>query len=462
MAKGSGRFRNRKLGFKTRINVEVGVVIEDDPLDADLDIEDDKAHKGVETGVDKDEEGEVHLQQVIASAAAYVGGTPSRADKGKKREAAFIPTRSSQTIPEAEYRALYSTGYVDPISYIRFSDTVEDTQKGAIGYTMDEDDEDWLEDFNAQFLPGAKPRPATSSAADDVPETPGGSGRGGRKNNKHVASPSAAVAGPSSASSSAALDALPSPTAPLSEDDFEQLMELFEQTTERKAPMAHVNLSLIPRLDDMDEALLDPLTPELARLRPYAREVYVHWRARRIARGGKSVIPQLDVRPALSLSLSLPLSLSLALFASRKPDADSTTCSLRAVRRVERAEPVRLLQAARCQDGPQDAPVRSAEPRAPRPAAQRPVRRTRPPRQGAGARAHQARGAPARAGHLRPALRDARPQAALERARRRRGASHRASGEEAQARRAGRRVRPRHSLAPRLSLAPSPCACSSS
>lgn len=300
MAKGSGRFRNRKLGFKTRINVEVGVVIEDDPLDADLDIEDDKAHKGVETGVDKDEEGEVHLQQVIASAAAYVGGTPSRADKGKKREAAFIPTRSSQTIPEAEYRALYSSGYVDPISYIRFSDTVEDTQKGAINYTMDEDDEDWLEDFNAQFLPGAKPRPPPP-VDDDVPGTP--SGRGTRKGGKHAPS-SPAGAGPSSSSS--ALDSVAPPTAALSEDDFEQLMELFEQTTERKAPMAHVNLSLLPRLDDMDEALLDPLRPELARLRPYAREVYAHWRTRRVARGGKSVIPQLDVRclPSSVLVLS--------------------------------------------------------------------------------------------------------------------------------------------------------------
>jgi len=41
MAKGSGRFRNRKLGFKTRINVEIGVVIEEDLLEVDgLDLED--------------------------------------------------------------------------------------------------------------------------------------------------------------------------------------------------------------------------------------------------------------------------------------------------------------------------------------------------------------------------------------------------------------------------------------
>ncbi|GJN88229.1 hypothetical protein Rhopal_001194-T1 [Rhodotorula paludigena] len=300
MAKGSGRFRHRKLGFKTRINVEVGVVIEEDPLDVDLDIEDEKGHKGVETGVDKDEEGEVHLQAVIASTAAYVAQnthlTAGR-DKGKKREEAYIPTRTSQPIPDAEYDALYRPGYVDPISYIRFSDTVEDTQKGAVAYTMDEDDEDWLEDFNAQFAPGAKPRPRASSSAapagdDDVHGTP--SGRGAR--NKSKPPPSSPAAGPSSAlaGGTGTLDSLPPPTAPLSEDDFELVMEVFETVTDRKAPMAHVNLSLLPKLDDFDEAFLDLLRPELARLRPYVSEVYTHWKERRIARGGKSVIPQLD------------------------------------------------------------------------------------------------------------------------------------------------------------------------
>lgn len=245
MAKGSGRFRNRKLGFKTRINVEIGVVIEEDPLEVDgLDLEDgegihdragsnshnaasnnQKQPKGIQTGVDKDEEGEVHLQQVIASTAAYVArnttagssssSSSSGAANGKKPASAYIPTRSSTTLPEEEFKALYKPGYVDPISYIRFSDTVEDTTKGAVNYTMDEDDEDWLEVFNEKF----------SKSVDK--------GKGKEGEEKVEVYDAFADAGK-------CLDELSDPKSPLSEDDFEKIMELFEQVTDEKAPMAHV------------------------------------------------------------------------------------------------------------------------------------------------------------------------------------------------------------------------------
>lgn len=316
MAKGSGRFRNRKLGFKTRINVEVGVVIEEDPIDVDLDIEDDKGHKGVETGVDKDEEGEVHLQAVIASTAAYMArnaaasgsssGGGGRSDKGKKPEAS-IPTRGSVKIPEEEYRHLYEPGYTIPVSYIRFSDTVEDCIKGAYYYTMDEDDEDWLEDYNAQFDAGPKPKgapaavPSTSSSASTTNgiEDDAVSGRGARSKGKAVdrngGGPSPSGASTSNGTAGLGLEALPDPTSPLSEDDFELVMEVFETVTDQRAPMTHVNLSLLPGLNDFDPDFSNPLKPHLAKLRPYAKEVYPHWRQRRIARGGKPIIPQLDV-----------------------------------------------------------------------------------------------------------------------------------------------------------------------
>jgi enhancer of polycomb-like protein len=246
MAKGSGRFRNRKLGFKTRINVEIGVVIEEDPLEVDgLDLEDgegihdragsnsqanasggnQKQQKGFQTGVDKDEEGEVHLQQVIASTAAYVARTTgssssssSSAANGKKPASAYIPTRSSTTLPEEEFKALYKPGYVDPISYIRFSDTVEDTTKGAVNYTMDEDDEDWLEDFNEPFIKSREK----------------GKGKEGEEKEKTVEVYDAF------ADAGKCLDELSEPKSELSEDNFEKIMELFEQVTDEKAPMAHV------------------------------------------------------------------------------------------------------------------------------------------------------------------------------------------------------------------------------
>jgi len=96
------RFRNRKINFKTRIPIRTGVldVGEEDDYSqggdgsvlADTD-EKEKDRLRVETGVDKEEESEVHLQKVInASAASYTArGSPSRGG-AKEAAAAFIPT----------------------------------------------------------------------------------------------------------------------------------------------------------------------------------------------------------------------------------------------------------------------------------------------------------------------------------------------------------------------------------
>ena len=54
--------------------------------------------------------------------------------------------------------------------------------------------------------------------------------------------------------------------------------------------------SLLPPLLDFDYAFNDALRPELAALRPYAKPMYPHWRERREQRGGKRIMPQLDVR----------------------------------------------------------------------------------------------------------------------------------------------------------------------
>lgn len=215
MAKGSGRFRNRKLGFKSRILLQIGVVdFEEDPLDAELEFEDEKASKGVETGVDKEEEHELHLQAVIASSNASVS-RPAGSSAKAKAARVFIPTpESAGTIDETTFRELYPKGYVDPVTYIRFSDTVEDATTGAVEYTMDEDDEEWLEAYNASLLPGGK-----AKAGGSVEDSP-------RRKSK--------------ADKVAKVEDKSTEPGPISEDDFEQIMELFEKTTELKAPMAHV------------------------------------------------------------------------------------------------------------------------------------------------------------------------------------------------------------------------------
>ncbi|KAK4058596.1 Enhancer of polycomb-like protein 1 [Microbotryomycetes sp. JL221] len=251
MVKAAGRFRNRKLGFKTRLALAIGVSdFEEDPID-EFEFDDEKGSKAVETGVDKDEEGEVHLQAVIASAAAYVakatGGATTKVDR------AFIPTPDSTgTIDEKSYRELYTRGYTDPVTYIRFSDTVEDVIRGAVDYTMDEDDEDWLEAHN---------KSVTKSKTKDATDT-------GDK---------------------------PASFGPIAEDDFERVMEMMEKTCDKKAPMAHVDINSLPSISDMEDAFDDPLADEsLQPLKPFIQIIYPHWKQRRIKRKGKTVIPQLD------------------------------------------------------------------------------------------------------------------------------------------------------------------------
>lgn len=256
MAKASTRFRNRKINFKTRLPVRTGSAVssyfeEDDGLDGEVEFEEDKHgnRKGLETGVDKEEEGEVHLQAVLASSSAQVsGGSLSYHHSNKSstiistvpRPKAFIPTPDSTGTIDADlFKRLYpSAMYVDPSSYIKFSDTVEEAQVGAVTYTMDEDDEDWLESFNATFAPSStttgttKPLPASPSAPsspvsasipgiDGAPPSARGRGRGKGKGAAEEKGKEVAA-------------------GPISDDELEEMMELFERITEEKAPMAHV------------------------------------------------------------------------------------------------------------------------------------------------------------------------------------------------------------------------------
>lgn len=265
MAKASTRFRNRKINFKTRLPVRTGSAVsafeEDDGFEGEVEFEEDKNgnRKGLETGVDKEEEGEVHLQAVLASSSASVsatrsGGHPSSRNPGGStiistapRPKAFIPTPDSTGTIDADlFRRLYpSAMYVDPSSYIKFSDTVEEAQIGAIGYTMDEEDEDWLEAYNATVS-------ASTAATSTVrPLQPSPS----------ATTPSSPVSGPTAAVNAA--DGTPASgrsrvrkgdkskggsdskgkevaSGPISDDEFEEIMELFERVTEEKAPMAHV------------------------------------------------------------------------------------------------------------------------------------------------------------------------------------------------------------------------------
>ncbi|KAJ1969522.1 Enhancer of polycomb-like protein 1, partial [Dimargaris xerosporica] len=93
----------------------------------------------VETGVEKEEEEEHHLQAVISAAQAAVSG------HGEKVAPLYIPTPdASRSV--ADYDKFYRPRFAQPTSHIRFTGPVEEAM--GCTYCMDEEDEEWLNTFN--------------------------------------------------------------------------------------------------------------------------------------------------------------------------------------------------------------------------------------------------------------------------------------------------------------------------
>ncbi|KAB5550995.1 EPL1-like protein [Coniochaeta sp. 2T2.1] len=127
------------------------------------------------------------------------------------------------------YDDLYPQVCEKPKSYIRFSQTVEE----CIGcpYDMNEDDDAYLKSYNEK-------RP---------------------------------------------------PAAQLSEDDFERMMEVFEETAYIKTPFASVDQTIVP-YDDMVAGLQQLDT---AKVMPHAKELYEYWKSRRQALSNRPLQPSL-------------------------------------------------------------------------------------------------------------------------------------------------------------------------
>lgn len=260
MPKASTRFRNRKINFKTRIAIRTGCLdVPSDHEDEEFGFEEDRRPSvggtageriaQLETGVDKEEESEHHLQKVIsASTAALLRSAvndqlPSSSATLKEVAQAALDSSSAPghlsavphiPIPDATglvdpaaYEALYAHSKIFlPSSYIRFSDTVEDTLGGVI-YTMDEEDEIWLKEFNSD--PALRNRSQDFALA--LPEEATKGKRSNARKGKEKERPEAEFDGP----------------ARLSEDDFETIMDHFEKTTEETVPGLHL-VSLVLEL----------------------------------------------------------------------------------------------------------------------------------------------------------------------------------------------------------------------
>ena len=150
---------------------------------------------------------------------------------GGKVAQIYIPTPDAVQ-SSLQYDKLYPLTYAQPATYVRFSSTVEDC--AGCPYDMDEEDHDFFKSMNA------------------------------KKN----------------------------ASTQCSEDQFEEIMNCFEETAQVKQPYAAVDNPPVLSYDEiqssMDDYLDDPA-------RPFTREIYEHWKTRRLEAGNRSLITGLKV-----------------------------------------------------------------------------------------------------------------------------------------------------------------------
>ena len=150
---------------------------------------------------------------------------------GGKVAQIYIPTPDA-TQSSIQYDKLYPLVFSQPATYIRFSSTVEDCT--GCPYDLDEKDEDYLKSLN-------KSKNASTRC---------------------------------------------------SEDQFEEVMNCFEETAQMKQPYSAVDSPPVLPWDEVEPVLEENLEENAKR---FAKEVYDYWKARRIENGNKSLIMGLKV-----------------------------------------------------------------------------------------------------------------------------------------------------------------------
>ncbi|KDN62512.1 hypothetical protein CSUB01_01043 [Colletotrichum sublineola] len=201
------KVRVKKLSVKTLLPV-----LREDDIDA-AEKESLTTETQIATGVEAAEETEYHLQSILKEA-----GTSN------DQEIPVPPPQESQI----NYDLLYPSHFQQPISYIRFSQTVEECI--GVSYDMTSEDDEFLKQYNST--------------------------------KKTVASQ-------------------------LSEDDFERIMEVFEETASEQTPFASIDNTVV------GYELMVPSLTSLGgnKLMAHAKHVYEHWKSRRQALGNKPIHP---------------------------------------------------------------------------------------------------------------------------------------------------------------------------
>lgn len=160
---------------------------------------------------------------------------------GGKVAQIYIPT--PETIQSSiKYDHLYPLSFAQPATYIRFSSTVED----CCGSPYDMNEEDVV------FLKSLNQRKTASTQC--------------------------------------------------TEDQFEEVMNFFEETAQAKQPYAAVDSPPVLSYEEM-ESSFDENIDEAARI--FAKDIYEHWKRQRLEAGNRPLITTLKVISASSVRTSL-------------------------------------------------------------------------------------------------------------------------------------------------------------
>ena len=175
-----------------------------------------------------------HLAKTLTVAQEYHLQQAIKAAETAKADAkikdAYIPTPPT-IASDVKYDVLYPKGFQQPATYIRFSATVEDC--AGVAYCMDEEDEIALKLINGK---------------------------------------------------------LPAGQQPCTEDQFEEVMNFFEDTAQTKQPFAAVDSPPVLPLEELQDQI-DETVPSF--VHSLSRVLYEHWRTRRSTTGNRSLAPRL-------------------------------------------------------------------------------------------------------------------------------------------------------------------------
>lgn len=134
-AEGSNsRFRHRKISVKQRLRIYKP----NDLKNLDKDELQQRDVADIETGVEKNEEKEVHLHRILQKGSSHLNN--------QKKD--YIPTPDAST-KWKDFEQFYQGIFNEPSSYIKFSATVEDCCGAS--YCLDERDDEFLQELTKGY-----------------------------------------------------------------------------------------------------------------------------------------------------------------------------------------------------------------------------------------------------------------------------------------------------------------------